>query len=179
MSNTRGLVILLICRMCSFAVLATGADLAEYSVDLQGPARLTERPLAIPMPNRLILYVTGPKKDHDTCSVAALLGKTPAYSTTNLAEIANLVAALTDETDNKARVRNATRHVGYTYHVLLFQDADRSVMHFRVLEFTDLRTDWYDAWPRSDTSFGYFNRPIGPWLHEHVKIPTNAPAAAQ
>ncbi|MGN6555951.1 MAG: hypothetical protein ACTHLW_19765 [Verrucomicrobiota bacterium] len=170
---------LLISQVCFFAVLAAGADLEEYNIDFQGPARLTERPLRIPTPTRLIVYVTGPKMDHDKRSFAALLGSSPAYATTNYAEITNLVAALCGETDNTARITNATRHVGYTYHVLLFQDADQTVMHFRVLEFTDVKTEWYDVWPRSDTSFGYFNRPIGPWLHEHVKTPTNAPAAAR
>jgi hypothetical protein len=111
--NRRKLIALLVYYVCAFSAVAFAADLREYKTDLQGPARLTERPLRVPMPSRLVVYMTGPKMDHDKRSIAALLSSPPAYTTTNYAEITNLVAALCGETDNTARVANATKHVGF------------------------------------------------------------------
>jgi hypothetical protein len=151
------------------ALPSAAADVGNYKVDLERPAHLLELPQTIEMPTRVDIHVAGPTVDHDKSSVRELLRRPPVYSTTNELEILSMVRALR-ENDNKERVTNATKHKGYTYHLLLFQDSDHTVMHFRVLEFADIKTDWYNVWPRSDTGFGYFNKPIGPWLHSRVHL---------
>ena len=175
--NDKSVFALLMCLVGQFPMLSLGADSEDYKIDLEGPVHLTELPPRIMMPTRVEVYVVGPKIGHDKSWFASLLHKRPAYSSTNYAEIKNLVSVL-QINDNKERVKNSTKHMGYTYHVLLFQEVDHTVMHFRVLEFTDVKTDWYDVWPRSRLGFGYFNKPIGPWLHDHVPIAmTNAPSS--
>ncbi len=74
--------------------------------------------------------------------------------------------------DNKERITAISRRQGYTYHLLLIQETNKTVMHFRIFETTDPRTNWCSVYPCSDSGFGYFNDQIGSRLHSH--LPSNA-----
>jgi hypothetical protein len=121
------------------------------------------------------IYVTGPRKyidERDTPSTLA--AHRCIYSTTNSPLIEELVAILGSR-DNKERVADINALRGYTYHLLLFQDENKSVMHFRVFETTEVKTSWCMVDPRSDTGAVYFSARIGPWLHSHLAPATSGP----
>src|SRR6266498_2181010 len=151
------------------------AGIDSYKLNLEGPVHLTESPSPMPMPTRVEIYVTGPRMYIDKSDDPLRLVKRPAQrSLTNATEITNLVAVLRVN-DNKPRITNITRRQGHTYHLLFFNDIEKTVMHFRVFEPIGSETPWCDVYPRSATGFAYFNDQIGSWLHLHVDPATNSP----
>lgn len=156
--------------------LVVGAGVESYKLDLKTPADLVfTHPYGPPLPDKVDVYRTGPQVGTDKREThVSLSRRTPDYSVSNRVEIKELVSALRNN-DNKARVSNATTREGYTYHLLLFNEESKTVMHFRALEFTETNTIWSSIRPRSDTSFVYFNTEIVPWLKAHAKFATNEP----
>ena len=166
--DTRWIVLALI------VVVAETGKAGEYKLDLANPVRITESPGRISLPTRVDIYVTGPRIYINKAETPWSLAKHPSVlSLTNQTEIDKLISVLR-VSDNKQRITNVTHRVGYTYHLLLFQDADHTVMHFRVFETTEFQTPWCMVYPRDDIGFVYFNNKIGSWLHSHVNAPTNA-----
>ena len=149
----------------SFAV-ATPSQ--EYQMDLEEPLHLLDQPPTVLTPTRVSVFVSKPKSDFDKTYAEALL-KThfPAYSTTNMLEIKNLISILQQQ-DNEDRITNESRRIGLTYHILLFQEKNKTVMQYRVFEPIDAKTIWCDLYPRTTTGFGYFNKDIGVWLHSRL-----------
>jgi hypothetical protein len=98
----------------------------------------------------------------------------PPCRLTNRTEITNLVAVL-GVYDYKERITNSSRLKGYTYHLLMYNDDSKTVMHFRVFEPTELKTPWCDVVPKNDTGSGYFNDQIGGWLRARLDPATNGP----
>lgn len=149
------------------------ADIGAYKIDLE-PQNLFNLSGDTPPPTQVNVYVTGPTTGHDKIATSILYSKfIPQYSTTNYLEISNLVAILSHE-DITERITNDLSHEGYTSHLLLFQNANKTVMHFRIFKPSDIKTDWYDVWPKSSTSFGYFNQEIGLWLQTRVNENSNS-----
>jgi len=145
----------------------------SYKLDLDGPEQLIDRRLDGPVPNRVEIYVTGPRIYIDKSETPASLSKkAPACIVTNKTDISEMVSILSED-DNKDRLTNVMRRRGYTYHVLLFHDDDKKVMHFRVFKTTDVETSWMHVYPRAYPEFVYFNHRVGSWLHSHVKPLTN------
>jgi hypothetical protein len=100
-----------------------------------------------------------------------MLSRQPAHHVvTNLSLIKDFVGSLKDN-DNTARIANAPTRRGHTYHVLLFQQTNHTVMHFRVFEPIDTNTVWTFIVPRSHPGFAYMNKEILPWIKAHVKFP--------
>lgn len=163
--------------LTSIVTSAIAADTNNYNIDYDGPLRLTDEPSTLTMPTRVSVFISKPKTDFDKTYAETLMKNgSPAYSTTNALEIAALVFALKQE-DNEDRITNESRHVGRTYHILLFQEKSNTVMQYRVFEPTDMRTIWCGVYPRTITGFGYFDKEIGPWLHSRltnsIALPTN------
>ena len=157
--------------VCLTAASVVTASVFDYKLDLKGPLDLTAFPPQIATPTRVEVYLTGPRTYIDkSITPASLSGESPLCMLTNATEISNLVSVLRIN-DNKARITDVPTRRGYTYHILLFQDADKTVMHFRVFKPTEIETPWCDVNPRSDTGFGYFNDRIGAWLSEHAVKP--------
>jgi len=153
--------------VCVTAASVVTASVLDYRLDLKGPMGLTAFPPRIAAPTRVEVYLTGPRTYIDkSITPASLSGQSPLCVLTNATEISNLVSVLRIN-DNKARITDIPTRRGYTYHILLFQDRDKTVMHFRVFKPTEIETPWCDVNPRSDTGFGYFNHRIGAWLSEH------------
>jgi len=164
-----------------FAVSVAAHPADTYRLDLEGPVHVTELPAAdqVLAPSRIDVYKTGPGIYIDKSVVpGTFAGKAPELSLTNAVEIAKLMAVL-QVNDNKARIASVTRRLGVTYHLLLFQDETKTVMHFRVFRPTDVQTKWCDVYPRSEPGFAYFNDQIGSWLREHVKTSTNQPPVVE
>lgn len=162
----------------STLALCVAAD--GYKLDLKTPAKLAfVSPYTPPSPTRIAIYRTGPRIWVDEKDTPARLSRrVPEHSLTNDLEIKDMLSAL-HQSDVTARVTNAgTRH-GYTYHLLLFQEQQRMVMHFRVFEPLDTNTVWSVVWPRSESGFSYDNKEVVPWLKAHVKFATNTPAGAK
>ena len=162
------------------ATLSTaGADTSAYKLDFSTPAPLVfSFPDGPPLPSRVEVYRTGPTVGTDNRETPdSLSRRVPAYSVTNPSEVKELIAAL-QQTVSFEKVSNVPTHEGYTYHLLLFNDERKTVMHFRVLEFTDITTSWADVWPRSDTNFVYFNNKVIPWLKAHAKFNPEEPGAS-
>jgi len=166
--DTRWLTVLLL------AGTPANAAVDNYKLDLANPVRITESPGRISPPTRVDIYLTGPRTYIDKADTPWRLAKQPPMcSLTNSAEIDELISVLR-VLDNKERITKVRKRVGYTYHLLLFQDSDDTVMHFRVFESTEIDSAWCFVSPRNDIGFVYFNNQIGTWLHSHVKGPTNA-----
>jgi hypothetical protein len=120
------------------------------------------------MPTRVSIYVKGPGIYIDKSDTPASLSKqTPACMLTNSTVISNLVSVISQEED-EARIPNITTRRGLTYHLLFFQDANMTVMQFRVFQPTEFKTLLCEVYPRSSSKFGYFNGKIGSWLHSHL-----------
>ena len=154
----------LVCITASFVVTASVSD---YRLDLNGPVYFSDFPPKIPLPTLVEVYLTGPRTYIDkSINPASLSGQSPLCVLTNATDISNLVSVLRIN-DSKARITDVPTRRGYTYHILLFQDRDKTVMHFRVFKPMEIDTPWCDVNPRSDTGFGYFNDRIGGWLSEH------------
>jgi len=160
-----------------FAVSLSTQAADSYRLDLAGPVHVTELPATprVAVPTRVDVYVTGPRTYIDkSVTPASLEKKVPTLSVTNAVEITNLMAVL-QVNDNKARITNVTKHQGFTYHLLIRQETNKTVMHFRVFEPNDIRTKWCDVYPRSQPEFAYFNDQIGQWLHAHMDLSSNEP----
>jgi hypothetical protein len=152
-----------------FACSIDGSDVKDYSVDQEGAYHLNSSE----PPTRVDIHLAGPMKGDDpTLTWLILHGSPPAYSTTNRAEITNLVSIIR-KNDNLERIPNVQWHLGYTYHVLLFRDTSKSVIHFRVFEPVDTNTVWCMVYPRSRANSFYFNAEIGRWLHTRLTVNTN------
>lgn len=169
-------------RLCFWVLVAClsagAADVKSYKLDREEPAHLSDQPPTLLTPTRADVRIAGPKIGFDeTLSWFVLHGGPPTYSTTNHSVISNLVSVL-GQTDNKERIPNESSLPGYTYHLQLFQDANKSVMHYRIFQPLDTNTVWCSVWPRSVTGFGYCNDQIGSWLHSRVNVRTNAPPAS-
>ena len=157
----------------SLAWWAASAPIDEYKLDLEGPLRVLELPRRMPPPNRVDIYVTGPRVYIDAADTPNRLARnSPAISITNVMEIDKLMSLL-QVSDNKARITNATTRVGHTYHLLLYYDPSKTLMHFRVFETTEFMTSWRVVDPRNKTGFVYFNDKVGSWLNVHAKLPAN------
>ena len=166
---TRWLIIVILVE--TTVVVGSAGD---YELDLKNPTHLLEVPRRIPLPTRVDIYRTGPRIYIDKADTPRRLAtRDPLCSLTNRLEIEELVGVLA-KADNKQRITNVTHQVGHTYHLLLFQDADHTVIHFRVFEPTESRTSWCNVYPRDSIGFTYFNNRIGPWLHSRLKSGTNA-----
>jgi hypothetical protein len=153
---------------------AASAPVGDHKLDLEGPLRVLELPRRMPLPDRVDIYITGPRVYIDQTDTPNRLARnSPALSITNAMEIDTLMSLL-QKSDNKARITNATTRMGYTYHLLLYYDPSKTLMHFRVFEPTESVTLWRVVDPRNNTGFGYFNDKIGSWLNARVKLPTNS-----
>jgi hypothetical protein len=156
------------------AASAIAADTNNYTIDYDGPLHLRDQPPTLSLPTGVSIFISEPKVDTDKTYAETLLKSgTPVYSTTNESEIASLVFALQQE-DDQERITNVTRHVGLTYHVLFFQNKNKTMMQYRIFEPADIKTIWCDVYPRTLTGFGYFDRDVGSWLHSRL---TNSVAA--
>jgi len=158
-----------------------GAGAPGYKLDLTTPAKLAfVSPYTPPLPTRIAIHRTGPQLWMDENDTPARLSRRPPeHSITNDLEIKDLLSALYGS-DITGWVTNAhtPTHRGYTYHLLLFHEWQRTVVHFRVFEPLDTNTVWSVVWPRSETGFVYGNKKVVPWLKSHVKFPTNSPNAS-
>jgi len=162
------------------AFLLVAAGDVVYKLDVNTPADLVfTYPHGPPLPGRLDVYRTGPRVGPDDWETPeSLCRRPPSYSVTNQSELTELVSKLRqhDEHYDARRIPNVPTHRGYTYHLLLFNEDSKTVMHFRVFEPSDTNTIWMQVWPRSRTGFCYFNDQIGEWLRSRVKLATNSPA---
>jgi hypothetical protein len=157
-----------------FTMEVSAAPRGSYRLDLEGAENLGLLLQRGDVPNRIEVYKAGPAQYINTKVLPQDLMKTrPSFVTTNRNEISNLVEILTWE-DNKERILGVSKHAGYTYHILLFEDAKNAVMHFRIFEPTDIKTPWCDVYPRSETGFGFFSDRVGSWLGSHVKAAPGA-----
>ena len=154
---------------------AIAANVRNYALDLDGPDKLHTWS---PHPSRVDIYVAGPRLGFDPSFTWLILhSKVPDYSTTNRSEISTLISAL-DKVDIDARIENISLTEGYTYHLLLFQDTNRTVMHFRVFEPMERKTNLYAIYPVAHAHNLYINDSIGPWLNARINISTNATVEA-
>ena len=125
---------------------------------------------SLPFPNHVDLYLTGPKEGIDKYMFDWLPTGKAGYSTTNNAEIAGLLKIL-ENRDYQQRITNSGSKIGYTYHLLLFNDANKTVIHYYVFDLNDTNTAWCNVFPRSETGTIWFNKEIGSWLHERLNTP--------
>lgn len=160
-------------------VMVAGGAITNYKLDRKTPAGLVfTYPNGPVPPGRVDIYRTGPRIwIDDLDSFISLSRQAADYSVTNHTEIKELVSVLR-HADKEARIPDATRRQGYTYHLLMLNDEKKTVMHFRVFEPTDTNTTWCVVWPRSETGFSCDNGQIRSWLHSRVKMATNAPPQA-
>ena len=159
------------------AIGGAAAESSQFTLDLEGPARLELLAFRGEFPSRVDIWVRGPSQYIDKSeTVTRLVRNPPLLSLRTQPGISNLVVALAAH-DNKERIPNVMRHLGYTYHVLLFYDKTTTVMHFRIFEPTDIETEWCMIDPRSDTGFGYCNNLIRVWLHANIKPETSRKAS--
>lgn len=173
--NTR---ISLLFAFLTFSVLA--ADVSNYKLDTEGPIIYSSWP---PPTTQVNIYVIGPRVGPDDFYtftwVLLHAGPKPTYSTTNSSEISSLMHPLYDQNDSQNKdknLSNVSRTLGYTYHVLLFQDTNHTVMHFRVFEpFKPLegKTNLCEVYPMSLTHTVYCNNKISSWLHARIKASGN------
>ncbi len=155
--------------------LAIAASAQTYTLDLEGPALLGNDPPRRPNPTRADIFVRGPAKYiNEAETPRTLLRTNPDCSVTDATEISKLVEILSHH-DVKQRIVNVNRLRGLTFHVLLYQESNKTLMHFRIFEPTDFQTSWWDVYPRSDTGFGFFNEEIGPWVHARIKLSKPSP----
>jgi hypothetical protein len=149
----------------------------NYRLDWEWPIRILELPRQAPLPNRVNIYLTGPGKYIDQADTPNRLAtKPPAISLTNATDIDELMSLLQIH-DNKARITNAPTRMGYTYHLLMYYESSKTLMHFRVFETSEFVTPWRVVYPRHRSGFLYFNDKVGPWLNARIKLPTNSPPA--
>ncbi len=152
--------------------LGSNQRLRDYRIDLEGPLSLGTSNPNPPEPTRVEVYVTGPHEYINKSDTPASLSEGPPVCVlTNSAEISELVSKLT-KMDITARITNITRRHGYTYHLLLLEEPKKSLMHYRVFQTTDIRTDWYAVDSRNDTGMVYFNDQMAAWFR--ARLPTNA-----
>jgi len=154
------------------ALTGVGGDVGAFKLDLQGPSQLLSPSFDSAIVTRVRVYRTGPRiwidKLDGPLSLWNLTRTLADYSTTNRAEISALVSVLR-EYDRKGGLTNAPTLRGYTYHLLLIQDASETLMHFRVFEPIDSDPVWCLIYPRSFSGSSYDNKRIRSWLHERVK----------
>jgi hypothetical protein len=161
--DTRWLIFVPFLGLCA---IASGND---YDIDLQTPRHITDLPRTVTLPTRVDVYRTGPHVYIDKrITPWALQGERPLLSLTNRAEIDNFVSLL-QQNDNKERITNANKRVGNTYHFLLFQDRDKTVMHFRAFEASENKSPWLMIYPRASPQFAYFNDQLASWLKTHLE----------
>jgi hypothetical protein len=140
-----------------------------YSLDLIRPANVPGDFGLGWLPTRVSVYLRGPTTGVDKSDALGgpfsfgLVNATPDWSATNSVTISNLLSALVAH-NYQDKIPNVAKHKGCTYHILLFDDASHTAMHFRVFLPTDISTPWCFIHPRSDTGFAYFNDQIGSWL---------------
>ena len=153
--------------LLSTSVLIATASVGAYDLDMDPAA-------GPPHPSRVDIYVMGPEVGFDS-SFTWLVTHTasPKYSTTNASVISALVHALYDG-DLEHRIDNVNRMRGYTYHLLLFQDTNHTVMHFKVFEPLNSKTNLCAVYPVANVHTIYYNGEIGAWLHAHISTSTNA-----
>ena len=152
------------------------SDARDYKLDLDGAERLTNIPRSIPLPSRVEVYAAGCGLFIDKAGTPAnLLNKAADLSITNETDILNLISVF-QQHDNKARIPNVAKHQGYTYHFLFVQEEQKTVIHFRVFEPSDTNTVWALVYPRSPSSFSFFNDKILTWLHSRMKPATAPPS---
>ncbi len=160
-AKARFLIFLIFC-------LAAALPSLGYQIDLDGPIHLLEQPPTVSIPTSVSIFVCKPKVNFDKAISENLLRtNSPTYSTTNMLEIRNLISILQQQ-DNEERITNESRHLGRTWHVLLFQEKNKTVMQFRVFEPLDIHTVWCDIYPRTTTGFGFSNKDIRGWLHSRL-----------
>lgn len=162
--------------MCALTGAAGLAKAADYKLDLEGPhhIRNMRADSRFHIPDRVDLHVTGPAKWIDKSHHLYFEQLVPPCRLTNRTEITNLVAVL-GVCDYKERITNVARLKGYTYHLLMYNDDSRSLMHFRVFEPTELKTPWCFVYSKNDTGSGYSNDQIGGWLRARLDPATNGP----
>jgi hypothetical protein len=142
----------------------------DYDLDMKTPAVLVfQFPNELPLPSRIDVYKTGPELESDNSATPTNLSRRkPDYSITNKADVSELTSALTQAV-SVSKVTNVPNHRGFKYHLLLYYEYNKTVMHFRAFEFTDIDTEWSYVRPRAIGGFGYFNSKVVKLLKQHAE----------
>lgn len=157
--------------MSALATLAFYAIAKDYKLDIDRAWSLEDGSNDLPIPTRVAVYLDGPALGMVHYPFSILPRAESDYSTTNKTEITNLMSILR-YTNSSEGITNIGSRVGYTYNILFFQATDKTVIHYYVFDPNIKSNEWLLVLPRSGTGSCWFNKGIGPWLHQRVKIPS-------
>jgi hypothetical protein len=159
-------------KLCTFTVLsALFAELAfgaDYSLDTEGANHLRDTPVTLAPPSRIAVYMVGPRRGPDSKLWSVVPSGAPDYSTTNHAEVRDLMSIL-QHSDNKRRIQNESMVQGVTFHLMLFQGTNKTVIQVLVFEPLESNGNLCSINPRGPVNYVYYNGEIGPWLNARVK----------
>lgn len=156
--------------MFFLSTLTVFAAIGEYQLDLTVPVD----PTTMPTPRRVEIYVRGPHEYINKADTPSRLSSiSPACTLTNETEIRDLISVLAVHS-YKEEITAINRRKGITCHLLLFRDDNKTVMHYRVFQPMDLKTQWCMVDPQNETGFCYFNDKIAAWLQKRIESFTNS-----
>lgn len=158
-------------RICTIALLMLSIlvlSAQTYKLDLERGTQLRDLPPKVPAPSRATIHVTGPGKGIDRARYDKLAAQTPSVSITNSADLVELMSVLRNG-DTQPRIPNVSKHSGCTYHLLLYYETDKTVLHVKIFEALDLTTEWSYVYPQSIAGSVYFNAAIKTWLSRYVQ----------
>jgi hypothetical protein len=155
----------------ALSVLASMHGAESYKLRPEGAGAIAKRNSPLPTADRIEIYVTGPKWDVDlSTTIAELRRRKPEHVLTARNEAAQLFARLKSKEEKPSNKKLKARD-GYTYHLLVYQEGEKTMTHIRVLDAGDGKEGASaEVYPNPTTAFSYLNDEVGPWLQANVKI---------
>jgi len=130
---------------------------------------LGDDPPTLKPPTRVEVYATGLGTGFDMTSAEYFLEKgKPQCVVTNSSEISDLLSVL-QKSNSEQKIYNIFKTQGYEFHLFLFQDQDKTVMHLRVFEPVENKRHLLAISAESTAKSVVYNDQIGQWLHARVK----------
>ena len=153
-----------------FAVMPVAAGDA-YKIDRINAIHLADDPPTLSPPARVQIYFTGLGVGFDKTTAEFLLRRgNPQCVITSSSEIGKLLSILR-ENNVEQSLNNINKTQGYSTHLLLFDETQKSVLHLRIFEPVNDTNNLCAVYPECTTKFVQYNERMGRWLRGHVKYP--------
>lgn len=150
-----------------------------YQLDLEGSQHILDVPSRFANPTGIAVSRFGPSRGPDSGKSFSPLPRGQAeFSTTNQAEITDLMSALRAE-NNRWRIENMSTLPGYTYLLSLLQETNRTIVEVRVFEPTGGTNGACAILPRDGVGSVYYGARIGPWIHSRTNAATAGVSTTQ